>query len=68
MDVKLMVQTVKILFMKESTEGIAAGQIMAICQSITTSQSPIITSQQSIVSQQSNAMLSQTEKNCFRND
>ena len=68
LDVKLMVQTVKILFMKESTEGIAAGQIMAICQSITTSQSPIITSQQSIVSQQSNTMLSQTEKNCFRND
>ena len=29
LDVKLMVQTVKILFMKESTEGIAAGQTTA---------------------------------------
>ena len=29
LDVKLMIQTVKILFMKESTEGIAAGQTTA---------------------------------------
>ncbi|MCI9560826.1 MAG: sugar transferase, partial [Lachnospiraceae bacterium] len=29
LDVKLMVQTVKILFMKESTSGIAANQITA---------------------------------------
>lgn len=29
LDVKLMIQTVKILFMKESTEGIATGQTTA---------------------------------------
>ena len=29
LDVKLMIQTVKILFMRESTEGIAAGQTTA---------------------------------------
>ena len=29
LDVKLMIQTVKILFMKESTEGVAAGQTTA---------------------------------------
>lgn len=29
LDVKLMIQTVKILFMKESTEGVAAGQTIA---------------------------------------
>lgn len=37
LDVKLMVQTVKILFMKESTQGIAAGQTTAtlqICKNI----------------------------------
>ena len=37
LDVKLMVQTVKILFMKESTQGIAAGQTTAtlqICRNI----------------------------------
>lgn len=32
LDVKLMIQTVKILFMKESTEGIAAGQTTAALQ------------------------------------
>lgn len=29
LDVKLMIQTVKILFMKESTEGVAVGQTTA---------------------------------------
>lgn len=33
LDVKLMIQTVKILFMKESTEGIAAGQTTAAMES-----------------------------------
>lgn len=35
LDVKLMIQTVKILFMKESTEGIAAGQTTAAMESFT---------------------------------
>ena len=60
LDVKLMVQTVKILFMKESTEGIAAGQTTAtrqpttvIHQTVTASKQPTTTSQLStIVSQQ----------------
>lgn len=32
MDLKLMLMTVKVLFMKESTEGIAEGQITATCE------------------------------------
>lgn len=33
LDIKLMIQTIKILFMKESTEGIAAGQTTAASES-----------------------------------
>lgn len=36
LDVKLMIQTVKILFMKESTEGVAAGQTTATLDSLLT--------------------------------
>ena len=34
LDVKLIIQTVKILFMRESTEGIAAGQTTAALEAI----------------------------------
>ena len=36
LDVKLMVQTIKILFMKESTEGVTAGQTTAAMESLLT--------------------------------